>query len=338
MKSFIKFGNLYSKAIQRTIVFVGMLLVFFLVVYFVKKYSTMESMTDMVVHNKKNIENFTGTTNAECYLPMIYFNFDQSSLKNGIFKNMAIDDFDGSYGYDQTNPITTDKKNGDGCFNLHWKIINWGSTKFGKNGLTIAFWFKSKYASQGMMGKHFCIFGCTTRGAANNDPGAFAIYINANANTSNNSQNYEPGKIVVYYDNTGGDSWNSNYKYKFDSLSEKFTEDTWTHFALTVEKNSSTNSTANAKYTMYINGKQVNDMEGPYPTDPTTMSIGRLGDGGGWRAGQGSYMDDFSLYRRVLSKDEITKIMNESGMISEPITGGACGASVSTTQHVQTAT
>lgn len=270
-----------------------------------------------IFRTKKYIENFADVPSAtpSSKLPMIYFNFDKSSLTNeGIFKNIATDNDDRAFGYDQPNPVFTEKKNGDGCFDLNGKIINWGQTKFGQNGLTIAFWFKSPYASQGMNGKHYCIFGCSTTGAVNNDPAAFSIFMNANAKTENNNKNYEPGMVAVYYDNTGGDAVNTKYKNRFDNLTNKFAENTWTHFALTVENNGGTDPKSNATYTMYINGKNVNVMKGPYPKDPNTMSIGRQGDGGMWRAGPNTFMDDFALYRRVLSIDEIKKIMNESGM------------------------
>lgn len=112
------------------------------------------------------------------------------------------------------------------------------------------------------------------------------------------------GKISLSYNSTN--SWldfSANGGVEYIASSNPVLVNNWNHFAYTIMYNGT-----NATYTYYLNNKLLSSQTGAYPsTLPYTNNTLGYGSGLGYFNG---FMDDFRVYTRVLSSQEIGALWN----------------------------
>ena len=179
---------------------------------------------------------------------------------------------------------TTDYKRGTAAaaFNgsNYYQVTNDG--RFSPDNLTIAFWIKPKATS----GTHQALASCRT--ATGNLSGWF-IYIAPNNN------------LEFFTGSPGGFSGGSVYS-NFGALFQNI----WVHIAITVNKSS-------GSFILYINGSSFLNTTRSYVNNTgTNLRIGAGANEGSadFIVRNGTLMDDFRIYNKVLTATEVSSIVS----------------------------
>jgi uncharacterized protein YjbI with pentapeptide repeats len=185
---------------------------------------------------------------------------------------------------------TSDYKRGSGAaaFNgsNYFQITNDG--RFSPDNFTVAFWIKPVDGGGNYQSIASCRDGYTFKG--------WMVYINPNNN-------------LEFVTGGSGSGWSYNPDILLNGLG---TINTWVHIAFTLSKSTST-------VIAYINGVSVATITRTY-TNTTTYPL-RIGAGGDLSNGElflrnGTLLDEFRFYNKVLTAAEIRSIVSDSSYSS----------------------
>ena len=230
------------------------------------------------------LRNVSGLYNSSLSISNLValYNFDSNANDSSINGNTLTNVSSVTYN-------TTDYKRGTAAASFngsnYFECANDG--RFSPDNFTVAFWIKPANSAGSIQSLVTCRNGFNLTG--------WMIYI-----TGNN---------LDFITGSGGATWNYGSEVLMSGIG---TINTWVHVALSLSKSTST-------AVVYINGSLQTTINRPYLNN-TAYPL-RIGAGGDWATAElmvknGTLIDDFRFYNKILTASEINSLVSESSYSS----------------------